>query len=430
MKEFSRPTRILLLETEYNQLTPVQSLLQSKENLKKFHAISVFHLSEAFREMDNAPPDLILMDLDPDSDPECVALTRLHQYAPKAPIIVLLPDDYHGRALTVLEKGADDYLLTSQIHSETLPAFFQRARHRFASHKAVRESEERFRLMVEHASDVILILDHAGVIKYAGPSTKQVLNHSSEMMTGQNILDFIHRDDRLIFLDSFEKTFTAGHSLSFVQFRFRQSEGRWIHMEGKGRVVPDGTGQPVCILNSHDVTHRVKLEEELRSLSLRDELTGLHNRRSFVACFEQQLKLANRTNKTGLSLLFIDLDGFKQINDTLGHKEGDHALVEASNLLKSTFRDADVIARLGGDEFVVFLTDYVEDTHVDTLKKRLSDGLEAWNGVANRRYRLAMSVGVIHYNPKERRTPEELLSHADELMYQQKRERKALQGVR
>ncbi len=472
MNQLSRPTRILLLETDAELSSPLQQLLQTKENLKLFHTISVSHLSEAFREMDSAHPDIIIMDMDPEDDPELPALMRLHQYAPQAPIVALLADRHQAHALKVLEKGADDYLLAGQIHSETLPAFFLRTQKRHASHKAVKESEERFRMMVEHASDVILILDHAGVITYAGPSTQQVLKVDANHIMGKNMLDFIHRDDRNGFLDSFEKSFAGGgesrHSrmslsgihapsteglrldsrtdsltsiiryvpwgrfrgndafagggaLPFVQFRFRQSENHWIHMEGKGRVVMNGAGQRVCILNSHDVTHRVKLEEELRSLSLRDELTGLHNRRSFVACFEQQLKQAQRAKKKGVSLLFIDLDGFKGINDTLGHKEGDRALVEAARLLKTTFRDADIIARLGGDEFVVFLSDGVETLHVDSLKQRLTDSLAGWNAQENRRYRLSMSVGVIHHDPNERKTPEELLNRADELMYKQKR---------
>lgn len=424
MKELSRPTRILLLESDSALAGPLQALLQSPENIRLFHTIAVTHLSEAFREMDSAHPDLIVMDLDPEDDPDLISLTRLHQYAPLAPIVALLADRHQSKALAVLEKGADDYLLAGQIHADTLPAFFLRTQKRHAAHKAVRESEERFRLMVEHASDVILIVDEAGVITYAGPSTEQVLNVPPEQLTGNNMLDFVHRDDRRTFLDSFEKSFSAGGTFPFIQFRFRQSEGRWIHLEGKGRVVSRGAGMRVCILNSHDVTHRVKLEEELRSLSLRDELTGLHNRRSFVACFEQQVKLAQRANKKGLSLLFIDLDGFKGINDTLGHKVGDHALIETAQLLKTTFRDADVIARLGGDEFVVFLSDRVEDTHVENLKKRLYDGVAAWNAQENRRYRLAMSVGIIHHDPKERRTPEQLLNRADELMYKHKRERK------
>src|SRR5262249_23987073 len=151
--------------------------------------------------------------------------------------------------------------------------------------------------------------------------------------------------------------FEQGDRLPFVQFRFRFADEKWIHMEGRGRIVPDRSGQKVCILNSHDVSHRVKLEEELRSLSLRDELTGLHNRRAFVSFLDHQMKLAGRAKKKGLYLLFIDLDEFKWINDSLGHEEGDRALVGASHILRSTFRDADIIARLGGDEFVVLLSE-------------------------------------------------------------------------
>jgi len=286
------------------------------------------------------------------------------------------------------------------------------------------ENEERFRLMIENASDVIFILDGSGVVSYASPSTQHILSHAPAALTGRNALDFIHRDDRLKFLDDFEKAFEQGDRLASVQFRFRRPDENWVHLEGRGRIVPDRSGNRVCILNSHDVSHRIKLEEELRSLSLRDELTGLHNRRSFVSFLDQQLKIRGRSKTKGLYLLFIDLDEFKGINDTLGHEEGDRALKGATQVLKNTFRDADIIARLGGDEFVVLLAETVPGMDMDNLKKRLLAGLDDWNRKENRPYQLKMSVGIVHHDPAIHKSTQEFLTHADGLMYEQKRNKK------
>ena len=105
---------------------------------------------------------------------------------------------------------------------------------------------------------------------------------------------------------------------------------------------------------------REKLEEELLSLSITDPLTGLHNRRGFLSLAEQQLKLSDR-NKRGMQLYFADLDGLKWINDTLGHEEGDKALIEAATVFKETFRTSDIIARLGGDEYAALAIDITEE---------------------------------------------------------------------
>ena len=415
--------RVLLIETIRSLSTNVETILLSKSALRLFETISVPTLSKAFQEIEQQSFDLIVMELDPLEDPTFAELTRLHQHAHQIPVVVLLAGEHQPEALKVLQAGAQSYLLENQISEDTLPAFLFRTFERAVAQNAIRESEKQFRLMIENASDVILILDKGGVIHFASPSTRHILQVGSTELLSRNMLDFFHRDDRRLFLDIFEKSFETG-DLPFVQFRFKGAEGSFIHMEGKGRVVLNPSGQHVCILNTHDVSHRVKLEEELKSLALRDELTGLHNRRSFVGTFEQQLKIAQRSGRKGFHLLFIDLDGFKWINDTLGHKEGDKALVNAATLLKNTFRDADVIARLGGDEFVIFLTDGGEAAHVDMLKQRLSSAVEKWNALEERAYRLAMSVGVVHHDFKKRSTAEEILREADALMFEQKRGKK------
>lgn len=158
----------------------------------------------------------------------------------------------------------------------------------------------------------------------------------------------------------------------------------------------------------------------LRNLSVRDELTGLYNRRGFMSMVEHELKLANR-NGHKMSFLFIDLDDFKQINDTLGHKVGDLALIDAANLLKETFRETDIIARMGGDEFTVCFTtgDDVVVHCIENLKKNL----EALNAV-QKHYRLSFSMGTAKYTPDDPCSIDELLSRADKQMYQQKRNRK------
>ncbi len=412
-----------MIESDTALTTPVHNILLARQLIPSFDFTSVKSLGGAFQEIERRRFELIVMDLDPKEDPTLSALARLREVDADTPVIALLSDRNGARALDVLHKGAQGYLLKSQLNPETLPTFLWRAVERHAHDEAIRQSEERFRTMIENASDLILMLDAGGVVTFASPSTATILNIAPGVLTGRNALDYFHRDDRRQFLSLLDKAFDSGEAIPFVQLRFRLKEGGWLPLEGKGKIV-DGENGKRCVLNCHDVSHRVKMEDELRTLSLRDELTGLHNRRSFVTFIDQQIKLAHRTGRRGLCLLMLDLDGFKQINDTLGHKEGDRALIDAARILQTTFRDADIIARLGGDEFVVFLTDSIENAQLEVVKRRLFDGVDSWNRKEHRRYRLAMSVGAVHHDPAVHRTPEDLLLHADELMYQQKRERK------
>jgi diguanylate cyclase (GGDEF)-like protein len=167
---------------------------------------------------------------------------------------------------------------------------------------------------------------------------------------------------------------------------------------------------------------REKAEEEVLVLSITDQLTSLHNRRGFLPLAEQQLKLSDRTNR-GLVIFFADLDGMKWINDTLGHKEGDNALMEVATVLKETFRSSDIIARMGGDEFAVLAIDIAEG-NAEIQMARLQDRIDVYNGRENRQYMLSLSVGYSQYDPDNPCSIDDLMAQADKRMYEQKRSKK------
>jgi diguanylate cyclase (GGDEF)-like protein/PAS domain S-box-containing protein len=176
------------------------------------------------------------------------------------------------------------------------------------------------------------------------------------------------------------------------------------------------------ILTCEDITKRKELEDRLSSMSLTDELTSLYNRRGFVTLCEQQLKLAERT-KEEMLLFFFDLDNMKWINDTLGHQEGDNALVATARVLKRTFRDSDIIGRIGGDEFAALAIDTAGVTG-EMFAARLQDCLDAHNDLQTA-YKLCFSVGVAYYHPGNWVTLDKLIAQADELMYEEKKKHRA-----
>jgi two-component system, cell cycle response regulator len=168
-------------------------------------------------------------------------------------------------------------------------------------------------------------------------------------------------------------------------------------------------------------------QETLRNLSLTDDLTGLYNRRGFFALADQYLKTARRA-KRQVSLIYIDMDDLKTINDTHGHKEGSSALQEIAEVLRCTFRSSDIMARIGGDEFVIL------ETHSDRVDNpnsvaRLRDNLRERNVAGARHYNLSLSIGVALVESDDSLTIEALLTRGDGLMYEEKRNKRRQQEL-
>jgi diguanylate cyclase (GGDEF)-like protein len=170
------------------------------------------------------------------------------------------------------------------------------------------------------------------------------------------------------------------------------------------------------------ITWRIRsMEVEIRELSLRDELTGLRNLRGFHLLGEQALRLAQRSQQP-ISVLYIDLDHLKEINDTHGHSAGSAFLVEMSELLKVTFRETDVMGRIGGDEFAVVCQ--CGHVAISIAAQRLEEASAVRNAEAGRRFPFSFSIGYVTSEEHERESLKDLLADADKTMYEEKRRKK------
>ena len=168
----------------------------------------------------------------------------------------------------------------------------------------------------------------------------------------------------------------------------------------------------------------VRQQEKLRVMAITDELTGLLNRRGFFNLAEQQLKIARR-NDQGIFMVYVDIDNMKEINNRLGHQEGDMALTDTAHLLRATFRDSDIIARIGGDEFVV-ITIGSDENSLERISARLQKNVDTLNSSNLRRHTLSLSFGVASFPTEDGGSLDTLLTQADKLMLQQKeRKRKS-----
>ena len=166
--------------------------------------------------------------------------------------------------------------------------------------------------------------------------------------------------------------------------------------------------------------------QALENLSLIDDLTGLYNRKGFLALAEHRVKLAYR-NGEPFSIAFVDLDGLKHINDTLGHQVGNHALIDTAIVLRDSFRQSDILARLGGDEFAVFVAETGED-QIPGILARIQKNMDARNAAPDLHFPLSFSIGIVPGGSAKGANLETLLSRADALMYQQKRSKARPRG--
>ena len=206
------------------------------------------------------------------------------------------------------------------------------------------------------------------------------------------------------------------------ELRLRRGDARemWASISarlGQG-TAPDARWIDVVI---EDITERKTREERMREQALVDPLTALYNRRGLAAIAPQQVALATRHGKSIL-VLFVDLDGLKAINDQHGHEMGDQALADTANVLRATFRQADVLARVGGDEFVILAIGAAQE-HASTMVARLARCVAESNATGHRPYALSLSVGAAECAPTEPGGLERAVMAADRLMYEQKRTR-------
>ncbi len=180
---------------------------------------------------------------------------------------------------------------------------------------------------------------------------------------------------------------------------------------------------PMLVRAVRHAIERHRLFSALRSLSLIDDLTGLYNRRGFSDLGEQYLKLARRSGR-GVTMVYLDVDRFKTINDSLGHHVGDRALIKVADILRATFRRSDIIARLGGDEFGVLALEAADES-ADLLIQRLRERIVDFNETSPEPYQLSVSIGMAHHDDDLRVRLEDLVAEADSAMYREKHGKRA-----
>jgi diguanylate cyclase (GGDEF)-like protein/PAS domain S-box-containing protein len=286
---------------------------------------------------------------------------------------------------------------------------------RLLAETAARQNEARFRSLVQHSSDVILIIQTDGTIRFVSPSATQVFGYDPATMLRQTVSELLHPDDRERAATFFRDAAKAPGVTGPVELRFRQPDGSWLHAEILATNLLRDASVKGIVLNTRDVSERKRLEEQLTHQAFHDPLTGLANRALFRDRVSHALALAQRRGHP-ITVLFLDLDDFKMVNDSLGHAEGDRLLIAAAERFLSCARSTDTVARLGGDEFAI-LIEGAEGR--EGLLERLTAAMVHSFSLSGNQVRVTASIGVAAAVGGE--SADDLLRNADVAMYEAKR---------
>ncbi|HEX8708932.1 MAG TPA: CHASE3 domain-containing protein [Pyrinomonadaceae bacterium] len=285
--------------------------------------------------------------------------------------------------------------------------------------QSLRESEERYKYLIEQAKEIIYQTDLDGHLVFVNPTGYRTLKFSEEELRGRHYLELVKPEFRAGAEKFYGRQFVKKIPNTYYEFPVTTKDGAEIWL-GQNTQLIMSEGRIIGFQAvARDVTERKRALEELHSLSLKDDLTGLYNRRGFLTLAEQLLKQAQR-NKQHALLVFADLDGLKQINDRFGHQEGSNVIIKTAEVLKQTFRESDIIARLGGDEFTVLAVIPSGESSVLQIRSRLQEKIRAYNARRAHPYELSVSVGIELLEPDSKLSIDEMIRIADAAMYEHK----------
>ena len=278
----------------------------------------------------------------------------------------------------------------------------------------LRESEQKFRRLFENMQDVYYRTNAQGVVQHVGPGVRRVLGYEPHEIEGRTAESYYpHSSDR----DAFKAAILAHGEVSDFPGQMVRRDGQVIDISISSHALYDHAGNFAGVEGIYrDVTQRKNLERELQRLATTDMLTGMANRRAFLDCAES-VYAHSLDNGEPLTLLMLDLDHFKSINDRFGHLEGDRALVAFAQAVKSELRASDVVGRLGGEEFGVLLPLTAIDEGLE-VATRILDSLRALELVddAGQRYGITASMGVGAFRQTDR-SLRDALDRADQALY-------------
>ena len=281
----------------------------------------------------------------------------------------------------------------------------------------VRASEIRLAALVEHASDLVCVVRPGGRVVYTSPAVMRVLGHPPAELEGTNVFSFVHPDDLERVKAAAAELTTTPQMSGPIELRVRHADSSWRYFEVVATNLIDNPAVNGLVLNARDVSDRVEAAEILATRAYHDELTGLPNRALLLERLREGLRHAIERRRL-VGVLFLDLDRFKIVNDSLGHTAGDELLREVARRIQDMIRPGDTVARIGGDEFVVIINGMVRRGDAVLAARRLRRAIAKPIKLGSDSTVVTTSLGIAVAEGHE--SPEDLLRDSDTALYRAK----------
>lgn len=417
-----RITRILYMEDNPG----LSALLQKNLQRRGFLVDTASNGEEGLSMLENNCYDVLLVDYNMPFFGGIDVIRALSSKGMPTPVIMVTGEGNETVAAESLKLGASDYIVkdVEMRYLSLLPAVIdqvlykqQLIKERNQMQEAMLESEERYRRLVELSPDGITI--HVeGRLVFINPAGARLLGAShADQLIGKSVFDIVHPDYREVAGSQIRQLQRKTDRVPWVEEQFVRLDGTVMEVEVSG-VEFTYKGKPAVQTIFRDITERKQVKQRLEHLALYDTLTGLANRTLFFDRMNQHLELAKR-NDYALALLYIDLDRFKVVNDTLGHEVGDLLLQEASERMVSCIRKVDTVARMGGDEFVGICGMIVSSEDAVVIARKILSALTAPFTIEGHECTIGASIGISLY-PADGGDVETLVNKADRAMYRVK----------
>ncbi|WP_159437914.1 diguanylate cyclase [Vreelandella massiliensis] len=372
-----------------------------------------------------AAPDVILLDLNLLDSSGLDTISRCKAIATETPIVVLTGHDDMDFSLKALEAGAQDYLIKKGVEADALLRAMRYAMERHQLEQRLKESEERMTAAIEGGGLGIWEWNLKTDACYTNERLRKNVGFDAEDETAPQTLSAwmarTHPDDTDAVDEALKRHVKGEEKRYEIEYRLKHKQGHWVWVFESGHVVDrDSNGHPERMVGIlQDISSRKEMEEQLRTLAMRDPLTGLFNRRSFMETMDSEYGRVKRHDDYHASILMLDIDHFKQVNDTYGHAAGDEILKHFARTISHTLRENDVFGRLGGEEFAILLPDTEREGSAYVAEKVRAAIAAMRVQAEGKAIRITTSVGMATLSANDKR-PDGALARADAALYHAK----------
>ena len=426
----SRAVRVLLVEDDEDDYILTRDFL-SESRRTTFSLDWVSTYDDAMRAMRRGEHDIYLVDFRLGEHDGLEILRDAKAFGCLSPIILLTGQSDADIDVAAMKAGAADYLVKGQVDAKLLERAIRYSLEQSRTLDALRESEERYALSARGANDGLWVWDIPANSVYYSPRWKSMLGYSDDEIgdSPDEWLSRVHPDDAEVLRSLIELHLGGGSPHLQSEYRIKCANGEYRWMLTRGLAVHDAEGHAARIAGSQtDITDRKIAVERLMHDAFHDALTELPNRALFMDRLNRALEASRRHPEAGFAVLFLDLDRFKVVNDSLGHSFGDQMLMSVAQRLTQSVRAADTVARLGGDEFTVLLEDLEQMTEAVRTAQRIQDALASPFRIDEHEIFTSVSIGIA-LSVTGYANPEEVLRDADIAMYRAKSRGKARHEV-